>query len=405
MNTLAGKKIILGITGSIAAYKAAFFVRLLIKKGADVKVIMTHSATTFISPLTLSTLSKNPVITGIADGDEWSNHVELGLWADALIIAPATANTLAKMANGICDNILNAVYLSARCPVFIAPGMDLDMWTHPSTQANIQKLLSFNNLLIEPESGELASGLVGKGRMAEPENLLTFLSDFFRKEPLTLTGKTVLITAGPTYEPIDPVRFIGNHSSGKMGKALAEKVVARGGQVKLILGPSKLKIEQPGIEVIRITTALEMLDAAKKHFAQADIAIMAAAVADFRPKKVATEKIKKKANQDEMNIELVKNPDIAATLGQMKTQNQILIGFALETEQPVANATKKLNKKGFDFIVLNSLKDKGAGFNHDTNQITLVFKGNKTQEFQLKSKLDVADDILDAIAQINNEKK
>ena len=405
MNTLAGKKIILGITGSIAAYKAAFFVRLLIKKGADVKVIMTQSATTFISPLTLSTLSKNPVITGIADGDEWSNHVELGLWADALIIAPATANTLAKMANGICDNILNAVYLSARCPVFIAPGMDLDMWTHPSTQANIQKLISFNNILIEPESGELASGLIGKGRMAEPENILTFLSNFFRKEHLSLAGKTVLITAGPTYEPIDPVRFIGNHSSGKMGKALAEKVVARGGKVKLILGPSKLNIAQAGIEVIRITTALEMLDAAKKHFAQADIAIMAAAVADFRPKRVATEKIKKKANQDEMNIELVKNPDIAATLGQMKTQNQILIGFALETEQPVANATKKLNKKGFDFIVLNSLKDKGAGFNHDTNQITLVFKGNKTQEFQLKSKLDVADDILDAIAQINNEKK
>ncbi len=405
MNTLAGKKIILGITGSIAAYKAAFFVRLLIKKGADVKVIMTQSATTFISPLTLSTLSKNPVITGIADGDEWSNHVELGLWADALIIAPATANTLAKMANGICDNILNAVYLSARCPVFIAPGMDLDMWTHPSTQANIQKLISFNNLLIEPESGELASGLIGKGRMAEPENILTFLSNFFRKEHLSLAGKTVLITAGPTYEPIDPVRFIGNHSSGKMGKALAAKVVARGGQVKLILGPSKLNIAQPGIEVIRITTALEMLDAAKKHFAQADIAIMAAAVADFRPKNVATEKIKKKANQDEMNIELVKNPDIAATLGNMKTNKQILIGFALETEQPVANATRKLNKKGFDFIVLNSLKDKGAGFNHDTNRITLVFKDNKTQEFQLKSKLDVADDILDAIEQVTKEKK
>ncbi len=405
MNTLAGKKIILGITGSIAAYKAAFFVRLLIKKGADVKVIMTQSATTFISPLTLSTLSKNPVITGIADGDEWSNHVELGLWADALIIAPATANTLAKMANGICDNILNAVYLSARCPVFIAPGMDLDMWTHPSTQANIQKLISFNNILIEPESGELASGLIGKGRMAEPENILTFLSNFFRKEHLSLAGKTVLITAGPTYEPIDPVRFIGNHSSGKMGKALAEKVVARGGQVKLILGPSKLNIAQAGIEVFRITTALEMLDAAKKHFAQADIAIMAAAVADFRPKNVATEKIKKKANQDEMNIELVKNPDIAATLGKMKTDKQILIGFALETEQPVANATRKLNKKGFDFIVLNSLKDKGAGFNHDTNRITLVFKDNKTQEFQLKSKLDVADDILDAIEQVTKEKK
>jgi len=402
MDTLNRKKIILGISGSIAAYKAAFFVRLLVKNGADVKVIMTHSATTFISPLTISTLSQNPVITDIADGDEWSNHVELGLWADALIIAPATANTIAKMANGICDNILNAVYLSARCPVFIAPAMDLDMWTHPSTQANIQKILSYNNLLIEPESGELASGLVGKGRMAEPENMLSFLSDFFRKDEQTLAGKTVLITAGPTYEPIDPVRFIGNHSSGKMGKALAEKVVARGGKVKLILGPSKIKITHPGIEVVRITTAIEMLDAAKKHFAEADIAIMAAAVADFRPKSVATEKIKKKANQDKMSIELVKNPDIAATLGKLKTKTQILIGFALETEHPVANATRKLTKKGFDFIVLNSLKDEGAGFNHDTNRITLVFKDNKTQEFQLKSKLDVADDILDAIEQINN---
>lgn len=402
MDTLNRKKIILGISGSIAAYKAAFFVRLLVKNGADVKVIMTQSSTTFISPLTLSTLSQNPVITGIADGDEWSNHVELGLWADALIIAPATANTIAKMANGICDNILNAVYLSARCPIFVAPAMDLDMWTHPSTQSNIQKLLSYNNLLIEPESGELASGLVGKGRMAEPENMLTFLSDFFRKDKQTLAGKTVLITAGPTYEPIDPVRFIGNHSSGKMGKALAEKVVARGGEVKLILGPSKIKITHPGIEVIHINTAIEMLDAAKKHFAQADIAIMAAAVADFRPKFVATEKIKKKANQDEMTIELVKNPDIAAALGKLKTKTQILIGFALETAHPVENAKRKLTKKGFDFIVLNSLKDEGAGFNHDTNRITLVFKGNKTQEFQLKSKLDVADDILDAIEQINN---
>ncbi len=399
MNTLAGKKIILGITGSIAAYKAAFFVRLLIKSGATVKVVMTQSATAFISPLTLSTLAKNPVITGIADGDEWSNHVELGLWADAMIIAPATANTLAKMANGICDNILNAVYLSARCPVFIAPGMDLDMWTHPSTQGNIQKVLSYGNKLIEPESGELASGLVGKGRMAEPENLLKELIDFFRKEQ-SLTGKTVLITAGPTFEAIDPVRFIGNYSSGKMGKALAEKVVARGGQVKLILGPTKLKIDHPAIEIIPVTSALEMFEAAKKHFAQADVAIMAAAVADFRPKHTAKEKIKKKKGIEEMTIELVKNPDIAATLGQLKKKDQVLIGFALETENPVENATRKLTKKGFDFIVLNSLKDKGAGFNHDTNKITLVFEGNKTQEFQLKSKLDVADDILDAIENI-----
>ncbi len=402
MKSLAGKKIILGITGSIAAYKAAFFVRLLVKSGAEVKVLMTESATTFISPLTLSTLSKHPVITGIADGDEWSNHVELGLWADALVIAPATANTLAKMANGICDNILNAVYLSARCPVFFAPGMDLDMWTHPSTQANIQKLLDYGNRMIEPESGELASGLIGKGRMAEPENLVKALDDFFRKvsPSQTLAGKTVLITAGPTYEPIDPVRFIGNHSSGKMGKALAEKVVERGGQVKLVLGPSKLDISQPGIEVIRITTALEMLAAAREIFAQADIAIMAAAVADFRPKFAAKEKIKKKTGEEEMTIELVKNPDIAATLGKMKTKDQVLVGFALETEKPLVNASRKLAKKGFDFIVLNSLKDEGAGFNHDTNRITLVFKDNKIKEFQLKSKLDVADDILDAIEQI-----
>ncbi len=402
MNSLTGKKIILGITGSIAAYKAAFFVRLLIKSGAEVKVLMTQSATTFIAPLTLATLSKNPVITGIADGDEWSNHVELGLWADALVIAPATANTMAKMAGGICDNILNAVYLSARCPVFFAPGMDLDMWVHPSTQENVQKLLGYGNILVEPESGELASGLVGKGRMAEPEHIITALSDFFRKEETTqsLAGKTVLITAGPTYEPIDPVRFIGNHSSGKMGKALAEKVVARGGKVHLVLGPSKLTVDHPDIRVTKVSTALEMLAAAEKYFAQADIAIMAAAVADFRPKNAATEKIKKKAGQEEMTIELVKNPDIAATLGQKKRKNQILVGFALETENPVANASRKLSKKGFDFIVLNSLKDEGAGFNHDTNRVTLVFEGNKTKEFQLKSKLDVADDILDAIEQI-----
>lgn len=404
MKTLAGKKIILGITGSIAAYKAAFFVRLLVKSGANVKVLMTQSATNFISPLTLSTLSKHPVITGIADEDEWSNHVALGLWADAIIIAPATANTIAKMANGICDNILNAVYLSARCPIFIAPGMDLDMWTHPSTQGNIQKLLSFGNKLIEPESGELASGLVGKGRMAEPENLVKVLIDFFRKEQ-SLAGKTVLITAGPTYEAIDPVRFIGNYSSGKMGKALAEKVVERGGQVKLILGPTKLQIKHPAIEVISVTSALDMFEAAKIHFAKADIAIMAAAVADFRPKHTAKEKIKKKTGTEEMTIELIKNPDIAATLGQTKRKDQVLIGFALETENPIANATRKLTKKGFDFIVLNSLKDKGAGFNHDTNKITLVFEGNKTQEFQLKNKLEVADDILDAIENIKTEHK
>ncbi len=404
MKTLAGKKIILGITGSIAAYKAAFFVRLLIKTGASVKVLMTQSATNFISPLTLSTLSKHPVVTGISDGDEWSNHVELGLWADAIIIAPATANTIAKMANGICDNILNAVYLSARCPVFIAPGMDLDMWTHPSTQENILTLLNFGHKLIEPESGELASGLVGKGRMAEPENLVKVLVDFFRKEQ-SLAGKTVLITAGPTYEAIDPVRFIGNYSSGKMGKALAEKVVERGGQVKLILGPTKLRIKHPAIEIISITSALEMFEEAKKYFAQADIAIMAAAVADFRPKHAAKEKLKKKTGTEEMTIELIKNPDIAATLGQIKRTDQVLIGFALETENPVANATRKLTKKGLDFIVLNSLKDKGAGFNHDTNKITLVFEGNKTQEFQLKNKLEVADDILDAIENIKTEHK
>ncbi|HFC00244.1 MAG TPA: bifunctional phosphopantothenoylcysteine decarboxylase/phosphopantothenate--cysteine ligase CoaBC [Phaeodactylibacter sp.] len=391
---MIGKKIILGITGSIAAYKAAFLTRLLIKSGAEVQILMTDAATQFITPLTLSTLSKKNVHTQVSSGESWNNHVELGLWADAMIIAPATATTIAKLANGIADNIIVATYLSARCPIFFAPAMDLDMWQHPSTIQNVQKLQSYGNHLIDVAHGELASGLVGNGRMAEPESIVSFLEKNF-KQKKDFTGKNIMITAGPTYEPIDPVRFIGNRSSGKMGIALAKELAERGATVKLILGPSALKIEHPNIQTIRVTTAESMYQAAQKHFVKSDISILAAAVADYRPKTIANKKIKKKGKT--LTLELEKTTDIAATLGKLKRKNQLLIGFALETNNELENAQGKLERKNFDFIVLNSLQDKGAGFGVNTNKITILHKGNKMKKFELKSKAKVATDIVDEL--------
>lgn len=391
---MQGKKIILGISGSIAAYKSAFLTRLLIKAGAEVQVLMTPSAQDFIAPLTLSTLSKRPVYSSVSSETGWNNHVELGLWADAMVIAPTTATTLAKLANGLCDNILVAAYLSARCPVFFAPAMDLDMWHHPATRHNVERLLSYGNHLIPVGVGELASGLSGEGRMAEPEDIVAYLEHFFAQQQ-DLAGKKILLTAGPTYEAIDPVRFIGNRSSGKMGIALADAAARRGAEVSLILGPSKLAPQEKNVKVLRVESAQEMHDAAVQLFPEIHAAILAAAVADYRPKVVATEKIKKKG--EELQLDLIKNPDIAADLGKMKQAGQLLIGFALETNDEENNAQGKLEKKNFDFIVLNSLRDAGAGFNHDTNKISILFKNNKKRDFELKSKNAVAEDILQAM--------
>jgi len=391
---MVGKKITLAITGSIAAYKTAYLVRLLVKKGAEVQVLMTPSATEFITPLTLSTLSNKPVLSQVIAEEAWNNHVELGLWADALVIAPATANSIAKLANGMCDNIVSAVYLSARCPVFIAPAMDLDMWKHPATQANVQRLKSYGNHFLPVGYGELASGLVGEGRMAEPEEIVAFLEVFFQKKQDFL-GKKLLITAGPTYEAIDPVRFIGNRSSGKMGLAIAEQFAARGALVTLVLGPSKLAPQNPGITTVRVESAQQMYEAAVQHFEQADIAVLSAAVADYRPAQVAEQKIKKSGER--MTIELEKTPDIAASLGKMKRPGQFIVGFALETNDELQNANEKLTKKNFDFIVLNSLQDAGAGFNFDTNKITILHRGNKRKDFELKTKAEVAEDIVNEV--------
>lgn len=391
---MQGKKIILGISGSIAAYKSAFLTRLLIKAGAEVQVLMTPAAQDFITPLTLSTLSKRPVYSSVSSETGWNNHVELGLWADAMVIAPCTATTLAKLANGLCDNILVAAYLSARCPVFFAPAMDLDMWHHPATRHNVERLLSYGNHLIPVGVGELASGLSGEGRMAEPEDIVAYLEHFFAQQQ-DLVGKKILLTAGPTYEAIDPVRFIGNRSSGKMGLALADAAARRGAEVTLILGPSKLLPQEKSVKVLRVESAQEMHDAAVQLYPGMDAAILAAAVADYRPKVVATEKIKKKG--EELQLDLIKNPDIAADLGKMKQAGQLLIGFALETNDEENNAQGKLEKKNFDFIVLNSLRDAGAGFNHDTNKISILFKNNKKLDFELKSKNAVAEDILQAM--------
>ncbi len=392
---LQNKKIVLGVCGSIAAYKAASLVRLLKKAEAEVKVIMTTSASDFITPLTLSTLSKNPVYSNFIKNEagEWNNHVELGLWADFMLIAPASANTIAKMATGQCDNLLLATYLSAKCPVYVAPAMDLDMYKHPSTEENIDKLKQYGNTIIDAEYGELASGLVGAGRMAEPESIINFLSKKSKKK--ALTGKKVLITAGPTYESIDPVRFIGNHSSGKMGYAIAESLANEGADVQLISGPTNLNVSHPNIKVTSVTSAEEMYTASVNVFAKVDIAVLAAAVADYRPDTVADQKIKKA--DAKLKISLTKTKDIAAELGKLKQQNQIMVGFALETENEETNAQKKIKSKNFDFIVLNSLNDKGAGFGHDTNKISIIDKQNKIRKFELKSKKEVAQDIVDTI--------
>jgi phosphopantothenoylcysteine decarboxylase / phosphopantothenate---cysteine ligase len=393
---LRDKKILLGVTGSIAAYKSAVLTRLLVKAGAVVKVVMTPSAADFITPLTLSTLSKNPVLTEFVKDNtgQWNNHVELGLWADAVVIAPASANTLAKMANGLCDNLLLAVYLSARCPVFFAPAMDLDMLQHPATQNNIQKLKSYNNILIDAAFGELASGLVGNGRMAEPEEIVTALENHFTSEQ-KLSGKKVLVTAGPTYEAIDPVRFIGNHSTGKMGFSIAEEFARQGAIVNLVTGPTQQHISHPRINVIPVTSAEQMYTSCTSLFPSTDIAVLAAAVADYRPVEVAAQKIKKK--DENLTIELTKTHDIAASLGKLKHNGQVMVGFALETENEQANAQSKLEKKNFDLIVLNSLNDKGAGFGHDTNKITIMDRKQQVKSFELKNKKEVAKDIVKAI--------
>jgi phosphopantothenoylcysteine decarboxylase / phosphopantothenate---cysteine ligase len=414
---MKNKKIILAVSGSIAAYKAAFLTRLLVKAGAEVQVLMTESAVHFITPLTLATLSKRPVLTEIISENAWNNHVELGLWADALIVAPATATTLAKMAHGLCDNIVTATYLSARCPVFVAPAMDLDMWVHGANARNLNLLRGDKVSIIPVGHGELASGLVGDGRMAEPEAIVAFVQNFLEKQEQTsgnqpatdssftlhpssfkkdLKGKTIMVTAGPTYEALDPVRFIGNRSSGKMGFSIVKELVARGANVHFIVGPTKLSLDlPPSVFVEKIESAQQMFQAATTHFASCDGAILAAAVADYRPKVVSDVKIKKK--EGEMTLELEKTPDIAAALGQLKQPHQRIIGFALETNNEFENAVGKLKRKNFDAIVLNSLRDEGAGFSGDTNKIRLIFDEKTVKDFDLKSKDAVAKDIVDAL--------
>jgi phosphopantothenoylcysteine decarboxylase/phosphopantothenate--cysteine ligase len=398
--SLKGKKIILGVTGSIAAYKSAQLIRLLVKDGAEVKVIMTALAKEFITPLTLATLAKNPILVDFFDptNGNWNSHVDLGMWADAYLIAPATANTIGKMAGGIADNLLLTTYLSAKCPVFVAPAMDLDMFAHPANQHNLETLKSIGNLIIEPGSGELASGLEGKGRMEEPENIVRFLDDFFTPKPLL--GKKILITAGPTYEKIDPVRFVGNYSTGKMGFALAEVCAMQGAEVCLIAGPVQLKTKHPNIERIDVESAAEMFDKVTNRFYGMDGAILCAAVADFSPKEVAA--IKLKREKDDLILELKPTQDIAAFVGGMKTENQFIVGFALETNNEEANALSKLERKNFDFIVLNSLKDDKAGFGFDTNKISILHRSGTKTQFDLKSKNAVAEDIVNEIVGIFN---
>jgi phosphopantothenoylcysteine decarboxylase / phosphopantothenate---cysteine ligase len=389
-----GKKILLGVTGSIAAYKSILIVRQLIKQGAEVKVILTPAAKDFVSTLTLSTLSKNEVLVDLFDERTWANHVMLGRWADVMLVAPLSCNTLGKMAGGLCDNLLLATYLSATCPVVVAPAMDEDMWKHPTTKNNLDKLQSYGNLVIPVEAGELASGLYGDGRMAEPESILEFLNNnfFIQKD---LDGKRVLVTAGPTYEAIDPVRFIGNHSSGKMGIAISKELAKRGAIVDLILGPSSLTVSYPRVNVVNVQSAEEMYQACIKRFENADVAVLAAAVADFTPAVIAEEKIKK--DEDKLVIELTKTRDILKTLGQKKRADQLLVGFALETNNEKAYALGKLKKKNADMIVLNSLNDEGAGFGFDTNKITIFDRDNNETAFETKSKQQVAKDIVDKI--------
>lgn len=396
-NMLKGKKIVIGVTGSIAAYKTAALIRLLIKQGAEVKVIMTEASKNFITPLTLSTLSKNAVVSSFiknAEG-EWNNHVDLALWADMMIIAPASTNTIGKIANGLCDNFLMATYLSARSTVYIAPAMDVDMYKHPSTVSNLHKISSFGNKVISPNTGELASGLFGEGRMAEPEEIIDFILKDLKKK-LPLTNKKVLVTAGPTYEAIDPVRFIGNHSSGKMGFAIAEELANQGAEVILVCGPNSLHTGNFLIKRKDVVSAQEMYDACTEVFKKCDIAILSAAVADYMPVTVAKQKIKKQLNEVP-SIELKQTKDILSELGKQKNKHQLLVGFALETENEIENAKKKIKNKNLDFIVLNSLNDKGAGFKSDTNKITIINKNNKAFKFELKQKHEVAVDIVKTI--------
>lgn len=395
---LKGKNIIIGVTGGIAAYKTAMIIRLLVKKGAEVKVIMTPLAKEFITPLTLATLSRNPILVDFFDPENgnWNSHVDLGLWADAYLIAPATANTMAKMACGVADNLLLTTYLSARSPVFVAPAMDLDMFNHPATRENIKVLESRGAKIIDAGTGELASGLEGKGRMAEPEEIVRQLEEFFsKKKSLTLAGKTILVNAGPTYELIDPVRFIGNFSTGRMGIAIADEAALRGAMVKLVLGPTDLRPSHANVSVINVTSAEEMASESKKIFTESDIGILAAAVADFRPVAVQNKKIK--SDTGKLILELSPTEDIAAELGKNKKSGQILVGFALETDSEVQNAVKKLERKNLDLIILNSLKDEGAGFGFETNKITTIDRSNNIDKFELKSKVDVAGDIIDKV--------
>ena len=398
---LHGKKILIGITGSIAAYKIIFLVRLLVKQEAEVKIIMTPAAKEFVAPIVLSTLSKNKVYIDLVEENSWANHVALGRWADVFLIAPLSCNTLAKMANGHCDNLLLAIYLSAKCPVVVAPAMDEDMWHHPATKNNLDRIKKYGNFIIPVDNGELASGLFGEGRIAEPATIITYLiENFFRGT--TLKNKKVLITAGPTYEPLDPVRFIGNYSSGKMGFAIAEQVYLQGADVTLISGPSHEQLIYNSIKLIRVTTANEMYEACLKLFKQANITIMSAAIADYQPIEILSNKIKKK--HAEWNLKLQKTTDILFQLGKQKTKSQFLVGFALETENEIENAHKKLQNKNADAIVLNSLNDTNAGFGFDTNKITILYKDGTTSKFELKNKKDVAKDIISFITDKIHEK-
>ncbi|MEQ8469780.1 MAG: bifunctional phosphopantothenoylcysteine decarboxylase/phosphopantothenate--cysteine ligase CoaBC [Marinoscillum sp.] len=392
---LDGKKVLVAVCGSIAAYKTAFFVRLLVKAGAEVQVIMTDSAKDFITPLTLSTLSKKPALSSFEKNDqgEWNNHIELGLWADLMVVAPMSANTLSKFANGGCDNLVSAVYLSARCPVMVCPAMDLDMYQHPSVRANLNRLSDFGNIVVDAEDGELASGLSGEGRLAEPEHILQHVVSHFSLKQ-SFAGKKVMMTSGPTHEAIDPVRFIGNHSTGKMGKSIAMELANRGAQVQFVSGPAGHYPKHPSVQVTKVTSADEMYEAAQAYFQEADIAIFTAAVADYKPKTVASSKIKKK--EDDLDIVLAPNPDIAKELGAIK-KSQYTVGFALETDEEENNAVIKLEKKNLDMIVLNSLNHEGAGFAHDTNKVSIFDRHNNVTHFELKSKAEVAKDLVDLL--------
>lgn len=399
---LQGKKILLGVSGSIAAYKAATLIRLLVKEGAEVKVVMTNAAAGFITPLTLATLAKNEVPLNISDHDSWNNHVMLGRWADVMLIAPASANTIAKMALGLCDNLLLAVYLSATCPVMFAPAMDEDMWHHPATKGNVDKLVSHGHQQIPIATGELASGLFGEGRMAEPEQIVAYLQQHFQRKngKKPLNGTTAIVTAGPTIEHIDPVRYISNHSSGKMGIAIAEALADAGANVQLVLGPTSQQTVHPGITTTKVQTAQEMFDAVTTRFPNAGIVVAAAAVADYRPANVADKKIKK--GEAQLHIDLEKTPDILRSLGDSKGPQQLLVGFSLETNNEKEYALKKLREKHLDLIVMNSLADAGAGFNYDTNKVTLFSKNGMERSFPLKSKQAVAQDIVSAIIELHH---